>query len=310
MKSLKEAIIYSKNKDLYYEDKLNALVREFEYVIQKAKEQAQEEINRIAEDTIFNDLEPAKKLAKQTAQEEIGVFKKETNEWVKNILSNVEESKNKVFENVEMKIENAYTSFVGEVKKMLAAAVKELGSNMTEHNEHFSLLSIELKDKFNGIIKQTEDRLVGGFEKRVQNMRGAKGEKGDMGAKGKDGSPDTPEQIAIKVNILEEKIEQKTIKGLRLELQNIHQSIREKKGGGSGGGMGNWVTEQPSGTINGSNMTYTITSNVSGGGKAIILLYQGQVQEYGTHFTVSGKTITMTFAPETGTTLFAMYVRR
>jgi hypothetical protein len=121
---------------------------------------------------------------------------------------------------------------------------------------------------------------------------------------------ESPEQIADKLNTLKEKVEISVIKGLNKYLDNLRKSIREKtKFSGGGGGMGNWVTESPSGTINGINTTFTIPSNVASNGKAIILLYNGQVQEYTNHFTVSGKTITMTFAPETGSTLFVMFIR-
>src|SRR3990167_2623323 len=118
---------------------------------------------------------------------------------------------------------------------------------------------------------------------------------------------ETPTEIADKINTLEERIEPKVIKGLVNYLKVLQRAMREKSSGG--GGMGNWITEAPSGTINGVNTSFTITNGVAGGGRAIILLYNGQVQEYTNHFTVSGKTITMLFAPETGTYLFAMYVR-
>ena len=135
---------------------------------------------------------------------------------------------------------------------------------------------------------------------------GAKGDKGDKGENGKDGSPDTLDQIVDKLNTLEDVLETKVIKGFWNIINTLQKNIKEKSGGG---GMGNWITEQPSGITNGSNTSFTLTNNVASNGNAIILLYQGQVLEKGNQFNISGKNITTLFTPETGTFLFAMYVR-
>ncbi len=131
---------------------------------------------------------------------------------------------------------------------------------------------------------------------------------GKDGMAGKDGSPDTGEQIAEKLNKLKEVVDQTVIRGLPALIKGLQRAIQDKKAN-KGGGMGNWVTEAPTGAINGANTTFTITSRVASSGNAIILLYQGQVLEKGNQFTISGKTITTLFIPETNTFLFAMYVR-
>lgn len=59
-----------------------------------------------------------------------------------------------------------------------------------------------------------------------------KGKDGKDGEAGEDGSPDTPEEIATKINTLEEKIEVKTIKGLRHSLEVLS---RGRPGGGGAG---------------------------------------------------------------------------
>ena len=60
---------------------------------------------------------------------------------------------------------------------------------------------------------------------------------GEQGFAGKDGSPDTPQQIANKLNTLTEVIDKSVIKGLDTFLQNLQRSIREKtKVFGGGGG--------------------------------------------------------------------------
>lgn len=140
-----------------------------------------------------------------------------------------------------------------------------------------------------------------------KGSKGDAGPKGEKGDNGSDGSPDTPIEIAKKLNTLEEKVEPEVIKGFWKIIRNLQKSIKER--GGAGGGMGNWITEAPTGTINGSNTSFTLSSRVAANGKALILLYQGQVLEQGNQYTLSGRTITTMFAPKTGTILFAMYVR-
>lgn len=141
----------------------------------------------------------------------------------------------------------------------------------------------------------------------VTPVKGIDYKDGEKGEKGDPGSPDTPDQIADKINTLKEKVEIKTIKGLNTWLTNIKRSLSDRARGG--GGMGNWVTEQVGGTTNGSNTAFTLSYNVASNGKAIILLYQGQVLENGNQFTIAGKDITTLFTPEAGTVIFAMYVR-
>lgn len=63
--------------------------------------------------------------------------------------------------------------------------------------------------------------------------------------------------------------------------------------------------ETPSGTINGSNVTFT-TSGVPIAA-SLYVYYNGQLLRWGTDYTISGSTITMTFAPETGSSLIVHY---
>lgn len=231
---------------------------------------------------------------------------------------------------------------------ILAETAKEIVSTMWEEmkplfiekaiKEVNTIVQEEIDDLVKNVNKGDKGE-KGDFIIGPQGLKGDVGEKGDKGLDGKsgtngtngyspiknidyfdgkdgkdgkDGSADKSLEIAKKLNTLEEEVEISVIKGLKDTLKNLQNSIREKRkfgGGGSGGGMGNWITESPSGSINSSNMSFTLTRRVGGGGKAIILLYNGQTQEYTNHFTVSGTTLTMTFAPETGSTLFVMYVR-
>lgn len=139
------------------------------------------------------------------------------------------------------------------------------------------------------IIQKSVNSLIGRGLRGEQGMRGLtgpqgesiigpKGEKGDdyiltkrdmkeiaelvpSGKDGKDGSSDTPDQIATKINTLEEKIEQKTIKGLIKFLNNIQNSIREARIRPQGGG-GNVVEYYDlSSQLNGVLKTFTIPTN-------------------------------------------------
>lgn len=70
-----------------------------------------------------------------------------------------------------------------------------------------------------------------------------------------------------------------------------------------------WVDEAPSGTVNGSNTSFTL-SQAPHETDCINLTLDGIKIYNGTHFTVSGATITMTTAPAVGQDLRANYVRK
>jgi len=121
--------------------------------------------------------------------------------------------------------------------------------------------------------------------------------------------PETPEETANKLNTLTEAVDKKVIKGLDEMFNVLSQRISRLKSTkkGSGGGMGNIVTQAFSG--DGSATSFTLNSRPAGNGTALILLYQGQFLEIGTHFTISGRTITTLFTSDVNTTVFAWYVR-
>lgn len=116
------------------------------------------------------------------------------------------------------------------------------------------------------------------------------------------------DEMISKINTKEEVIEQKVIKGLVDDLKNIRKSIREKrKGGGGGGSAGNWVHEVFATTA--ATTSVTLTSNVAGNSKKIILRYQGQVLAWGQQYTISGKTISFTFTLQDDTFVEVSYER-
>lgn len=124
----------------------------------------------------------------------------------------------------------------------------------------------------------------------------------------KEMTPDTPEEIANKLNTLEEKVDIKVIRGLTNWLTNLKKSIREKSGGGGGGGgMGNFQHESKS--VSSSSTFVDTTYNIGGGGFALWVYYQGQMIARGNAYTVSGKRITLLFTPEDNTFIDVIYIR-
>jgi hypothetical protein len=145
--------------------------------------------------------------------------------------------------------------------------------------------------------------------KGEQGLRGEAGRDGEtiigpQGPQGKEGKDaDASKIISLVVEKVKEDLKVTDIKGLP-------EALRErKKGGGGGGGMGQWQHETPSGSVNGVNTQFTASSNIASGGRALIVLINGQPQRLTAHYTVLGRTVTFTTAPEAGDVVFFIYVR-
>ena len=67
-----------------------------------------------------------------------------------------------------------------------------------------------------------------------------------------------------------------------------------------------WKEETPSGTINGSNVTFTLSS-VPYDVATLDLTLDGMAQVNGIHFTIAGLTITFATAPASSQDLFARF---
>lgn len=77
---------------------------------------------------------------------------------------------------------------------------------------------------------------------------------------------------------------------------------------------GKWIgnvfeQEVPTGLVNGSNTSYSLSS-IPQSDKSVIVFLNGLAQRYTTDFTVSGSTITMVNAPSSGVSIFVFYIKR
>ena len=134
--------------------------------------------------------------------------------------------------------------------------------------------------------------------------------KGDKGDPGGDGGPDKPIEIAAKLNTLEEKVDMKVIRGLATWMEKIKLSLRErKKGGGSGGGGGMGIVEEDKFSTSSATTSVTTTYKIAGNGTALWVYYNGQGLSRGTHYTVSGKTVTFLFTLQDSTNVSITYIR-
>ena len=148
--------------------------------------------------------------------------------------------------------EEITNNFLKELKPIILNDVKEIVSNNAEQlsenlkQENANILSKEIKtltentkkgDKGDrgekGEAGYTPIKGVDYFDGKPgrdgrDGLQGERGNDGKDGVDGLDGSPDMPQQIADKLNTLEDKIEIKAIKGLNNILRNIQSSLREK----------------------------------------------------------------------------------
>ncbi|MFA5772895.1 MAG: hypothetical protein WC974_09220 [Thermoplasmata archaeon] len=241
----------------------------------KLKEYMQ--VKKNPELALFQAIQEVKKTARDIADAEISVFKKEIME---------------------------------KLKELEDRPVKEIFS---------SIKSLKIKgdkgDKGDRGLSIKGDKGESIRGEKGESIKGDKGDKGDVGIgkdgkngidglKGKDGSPDTPSQVIDKIHEAKEKIKRSKIEGLEEEIKRLDKNIYFKKGGG----MGDVITEAPSGTVNNLNTIFTLSYVPKT--NSLILLWQGQFQRSGASFeyTISGKTITFNTAPTTGE-LYCWYVR-
>lgn len=289
---------------LRFQDLEAKLIDEIDGLIKQAKEDIKAAIEEAQKEEIFKDLEPAKELAQKVADERISTFKQETNDRIKNILANVEQSKKDIMAKVESEVAQAHSDFLGEVRKLLDATKNELGASFAAH-----------KEKFDEVAAHVSTLIGPQGDPGEPGEAGKNGENGADGENGEDGSPDTPEQVIEKVNTGTLLIKRKRIEGLDEELSAIKKNIaavsttvrKPQAPKGGGGGMGNWVHEVFS--VSSATTTVTVANKIAAGGTAALVRYQGQLLALNVQYTIAAKVITPLFSIEDNTVIDVTYVR-
>lgn len=136
--------------------------------------------------------------------------------------------------------------------------------------------------------------------------RGPEGKQGRDGRDGNDGSPDTGLEIAKKVNAHEEIIERKVIKGLNDEIARLNREIIGLRQSRGGGGMSNIINE----SFIGDGVTTSFTLSDIPKTNSLLVFYNGETLKPTTHYSISGKTLSLTATPLDGLSIWVWYVRR
>lgn len=242
------------------------------------------------------------------------------------IIKTLEAIEAKALKAVKDAVANAVSQTVDEMREAGLAMVADIAKKKTIglKAEIMKRISAEVMEDIMQIVSEPTNKILFKGDPGKQGSPGApgkegktplkdidffdgeKGEKGESvqgkpGEPGTDGSPDTGKQIVKKLNDTKGLVGLHVIKGLEEMLTNMRIKIRAGgKGGAKGGGMGSPVDFQFIG--DGATTDFTLASAPSGNGniKAIWVNYMGQQQHPVTHFTVSGKTLSMTFTPKDG----------
>lgn len=225
------------------------------------------------------------------------------------VSSNLFGMKKRILDTVREEVGKLKNEITQELRRILEEKIGEEGL-MTLQGErgHTPIRGVDY-------LTPKEMRLL---KKELQGRSGKHGAPGLPGKDGiteviyRDGSPDTPEQIAEKINSLQEKIDVKSIKGLVQLIQNLKRAIQEKKHGGDIGGGGDSVRYYDlSSLLDGSTKTFTVPVHLTGKsllfGTQFPIIYRPTVD-----FTETRTTITLTDAvgaPQANQSLILYYVR-
>ena len=223
---------------------------------------------------------------------------------------------------LDNKISEANQSLKTEIDKEINNKTQEIKKEIPDLNK--VLESIKGKDGGKGEVgikgdrgekgqkgddgRDGKDGLLGKQgERGLMGVQGEKGTKGEIGKTGKDGSPDKPEDIAKKLNTLANVLKISLIAGLEERLNKIAWGARGKVVSKGGGGMGDWVHQ--SFNVNSSTTAITVSADIAGNGFALLAFYQGQNIFRGTHYTQSGRVLTLLFTPTDNTVIDVTFVR-
>lgn len=227
----------------------------------------------------------------------------------------------KAIEEITQQLIDEFNEKISEMIKQLEKEIPEISEQLKEQIKEYVLFHPELfkgEDGKNYILtekdkKQITDSIKVPVVKQIVEKREIIREKpisiitNEIKEVAK---YEEPEQIAKKLNSLEEVIEQKVIKGLKEkfeEFKNAIKNIQRAKGGG--GGMGN--VQHESFSVSSVTTTISVSQKISGMGYAIWAYYNGQNIVRGTHFSVGNdlKTLTLTFVKNDNTIIDIIYIR-
>ena len=117
---------------------------------------------------------------------------------------------------------------------------------------------------------------------------------------------ETAEVIANKLNTLEEAVERKVIKGLEKELLYLSKRVSEiARRRGGGGGVGNIQNE----TFTGDGVTTSFTLSETPKTNSLLVFYNGEILKPTTHYTISGKKLSLTATPLDELSIWVWYIR-
>lgn len=200
----------------------------------------------------------------------------------------------KMAEQLATSIDSDTNSKKDEAIQTIAKMMGELGTFKNE--------CLDKIDQHNQLVIAQADAKVARILNNIEDFRGPEGKEGKEGKKGEAGSPDTPAQVVEKVNKAGG-IKMAAVEGLPEAIK----SVKKGAGGKSGGGMGNVQHETK--PVSAATTSVSTTYPVAVGGRAAWVTYQGQFLVYGTHYTISGTTVTLTFDKVDSTFLDITYIR-
>lgn len=279
----------------FFADFSAALARIAEY-----ERQAHALLESIREGSIVEDIEAIREIATRAAKNESSEWRASLESRLENIVSTVEDARAEIRKEFKKRVDDEYARFCDMCDERINAIKEE---NRKDRDEVRNSLVSDVAGTVRS-MKNVVDEAIINAEKRFRDMERSIAEKygpqGDPGAPGKDGSPDTPEQVVEKVN-KKGGVDMKSVEGLMRTLEAIRSEIRVSRradagAGAGGGGMGNTVHENF--PVTSATTSVTLRSKVAANGFAASVYYNGQQMTRGTHWTVSGKIVTLLFTPD------------
>lgn len=231
-------------------------------------------------------------------KQEIEEFLAKITEYMKGVKAKMEEDMGLLRQALAMAQKNMKDSMDTEAKQKHAEMVKKMEDMMNKmYLDHESMMSMcEMKMREMEEMKEEHDEeMMGMIEEKMKAMIPAMPEL----------KPETPESIRAKA--IESKLNINELDGIDELKDQFRSMIPQRSIGAMGGSVVHKFIddETPSGTINSSNVTFYLAKTPINGS---LKLYLGGARQRVTEdFTLSGKTITFTIAPDTGSVLLADY---